>query len=794
MKIKQSEILESLIIKGVELHRRSRGGGVVDAIFLATILSEQCHATRLLRSELKEWELYQLRVRLENGLMRYPRTATLPETDVTTTLENLYEGMAHLCRTTLTDGKEERLNTGHLLLYVMRETGLLSSRILSDYAFVVERVEAEVRALPADEDFYSDMEPHRSEMRPIHITTATESESKERERNEVLERFGTDLTAAARRGELDPVVGREREVERVVQILGRRRKNNPILIGEAGVGKSAIVEGLALLLTSDCAPAALSGKRVFSLDVARLVAGTKYRGEFEERVSKLVEYLAENQDIILFVDEIHNIVGAGSSQGSLDAANILKPALARGAVQCIGATTLAEYREHFERDAALDRRFQRVMVEQTTPEQTLQILHNLRPRYEEHHSVRYTDEALACCVSLAERYITDRHFPDKAIDLLDEVGARAALSADEGRVVGEEEVRSVVALATGIPAESLSQGERQRLSGLAERLGGRVVGQQRAVERLARSVVRSRAGLSERGRPMGVFLFVGPTGVGKTLLAKELAEALFDRPDALLRLDMSEYAERHNMSRMIGSPPGYVGYGEGGRLTEAVRRQPYSVILLDEIEKAHPEVYNLLLQLFDEGHLTDGVGRRVDFRNTVIIMTSNLGSGERQVSRGLGYYQPTQSTRNRSEEQRYLGAVEEHFSPEFVNRLDEIVCFDALDEEAVGRIVDLELESLFERLAELDVRVEITHAARGWLAAEGYDSRYGARALKRLIMEKVENPVAQMIVSGALAPQGRIVIDANDTIFITISTSATSIIPTITTTSTIPTTPTTYPA
>ena len=463
-------------------------------------------------------------------------------------------------------------------------------------------------------------------------------------------------------------------------------------------------------------------------------------------------------------------------------------------MQCIGATTLAEYREHFERDAALDRRFQRVMVEQTTSEQTLAILHNLRPRYEEHHSVRYTDEALASCVSLAERYITDRHFPDKAIDLLDEVGARAALGADGERVVGEEEVRTVVALATGIPAESLSLGERQRLSGLAERLGRRVVGQQGAVERLARSVVRSRAGLSERGRPMGVFLFVGPTGVGKTLLAKELAEALFDRPDALLRLDMSEYAERHNMSRMIGSPPGYVGYGEGGRLTEAVRRQPYSVILLDEIEKAHPEVYNLLLQLFDEGHLTDGVGRRVDFRNTVIIMTSNLGSGERQVSRGLGYYQPTQSTRNRSEEQRYLGAVEEHFSPEFVNRLDEIVCFDALDEEAVGRIVDLELESLFERLAELDVRVEITHAARRWLAAEGYDSRYGARALKRLIMEKVENPVAQMIVSGALAPQGRIVIDANDTIFITISTSATSIIPTIPTIPTTSTIPTTYPA
>lgn len=770
MKIKQSEILESLIIKGVELHRRSRGGGVVDAIFLATILSEQCHATRLLRSELKEWELYQLRVRLENGLMRYPRTATLPETDVTTTLENLYEGMAHLCQTTLTEGKEERLNTGHLLLYVMRETRLLSSRILSDYAFVTERVEAEVRALPADEDFYSDMESHPAEMRPIHITSASENESKERERNEVLERFGTDLTAAARRGELDPVVGREREVERVVQILGRRRKNNPILIGEAGVGKSAIVEGLALLLTSDRAPTSLKGKKVFSLDVARLVAGTKYRGEFEERVSKLVEYLTDNQDIILFVDEIHNIVGAGSSQGSLDAANILKPALARGAVQCIGATTLAEYREHFERDAALDRRFQRVMVEQTTPEQTLEILRNLRPRYEEHHSVRYTDEALASCVSLAERYITDRHFPDKAIDLLDEVGARSALRTDEKRVVDAEHVRSVVALATGIPAESLSQGERQRLSGLAERLGSRVVGQQGAVERLARSVVRSRVGLSDRGRPAGVFLFVGPTGVGKTLLAKELATALFDRPEALLRLDMSEYAERHNMSRMIGSPPGYVGYGEGGRLTEAVRRQPYSVILLDEIEKAHPEVYNLLLQLFDEGHLTDGVGRRVDFRNTVIIMTSNLGSGDRQVRRGLGYHLHSTTDNAKSESKMYKNAVEEHFSPEFVNRLDDIVCFDALSEEAVGRIVDLELESLFDRLAELEVRGEVTPAAREWLAAEGYDSRYGARALKRVITESVENPIAQMIVSGTIAPKDRIVIDATDKITVTLLT------------------------
>ena len=770
MKIKQSEILESLIVKGVELHRRSRGGGVVDAVFLATILSEQCHATRLLRSELKEWELYQLRVRLENGLMRYPRTASLPETDVTTTLENLYEGMAHLCRATLTMSKEERLNTGHLLLYVMRETGLLCSRILSDYALDGERVEAEVRALPADEDFYSDMALRPVELRPIHITSATDSESKERERQELLERFGTDLTAAARRGDLDPVVAREREVERVMQVLARRRKNNPILIGEAGVGKSAIVEGLALLLTSGRVPTQLSGKKIFSLDVARLVAGTKYRGEFEERVSKLVKYLTENQDIILFIDEIHNIVGAGSSQGSLDAANILKPALARGEVQCIGATTLAEYREHFERDAALDRRFQRVMVEQTSPEQTLQILHNLRPRYEKHHSVRYTDEALACCVSLAERYITDRHFPDKSIDLLDEVGALCALSADEGGVVGGEQVRSVIALATGIPAESLSLGERQRLSGLAERLACRVVGQQGAVERLARSVVRSRAGLAERGRPMGVFLFVGPTGVGKTLLAKELAKALFDRGDALLRLDMSEYAERHNMSRMIGSPPGYVGYGEGGRLTEAVRRQPYSVILLDEIEKAHPDIYNLLLQLFDEGHLTDGVGRRVDFRNTVIIMTSNLGSGDRQMHRGLGYHLPSDSEISRSDGKAYRDAVERHFTPEFINRLDDVICFDSLTEEAVGRIVDLELQTLFDRLAESGVSGEITPAARGWLAAEGYDGRYGARALKRLIAERVENPIAQMIVSGDVAPRDRIVIDADKELKITLPT------------------------
>lgn len=764
MKIKQSNTLESLIVRGVELFRRAQGGEVVDAIFLATLLNEQCHATHLLRRELKEWELYQLRVRLENSLMRYPRPANPTEADLTSTLEKLYEGMTHICHTTLTQRKEESLNTGHLLLYVMRNRALLSARIVSDYGLDIEAVEEAVRNLPSGEDYYSDMHALQGEMRPIHITSTTSR----RESNEVLEQFGTDLTAAARRGDLDPVVGRAREVERVIQVLGRRRKNNPILVGEAGVGKSAIVEGLALRIVAGDVPSALIGKRVFSLDVSLLVAGTKYRGEFEERVSKLLQYVTDNQDIILFIDEIHNIVGAGSSQGSLDAANIIKPALARGVVQCVGATTLDEYRQHIERDAALDRRFQRVIVEPTSPADTLDILRNLRPRYEEHHAVRYTDEALEACVRLAERYITERHLPDKAIDLLDEAGAMVALSASAE--VGEEEVRQVVARATGIPAESLSQRERERLAGLAARLAERVVGQPRAVEQLARAVVRSRAGLADGGRPSGVFLFVGPTGVGKTLLAKELAEALFGRPDALLRFDMSEYAERHNMSRMIGSPPGYVGYGEGGRLTEAVRRHPYSVVLLDEIEKAHPEVCNLMLQLFDEGHLTDGVGRRVDFCNTVIIMTSNLGSHSAdEPRRPIGYRRADSEEREQGLLQsHYRRAVEEHFSPEFINRLDDVVCFDRLGVEEVAQIVDLELEKLFARLAELGVECEVTGGARHLLATEGYNSRYGARALRRVISERVETAVAQMIVEGRIAAGSRVVVDAADEICVKI--------------------------
>ncbi len=619
------------------------------------------------------------------------------------------------------------------------------------------------------------------------------------------EGFGVDMTREAAEGRIDPVVGRDEQIERMVQVLCRRKKNNPVLIGHAGVGKTAIVEGLALRIVRGQVPRMLRGKQLISLDVASMVAGTLLRGHFEELIKAIIDGAARQVNVILFIDELHTIVGAGATQGGLDVANILKPALARGGLQCIGATTLDEYRESVEKDAALERRFQKVMVEPSTPAQTLEILRRIRPHYEKYHCVRFTDQALEACVALTDRYIPSRYLPDKAIDALDEAGARAnslaepepeamlALEAalievedqrhaavaagdyqaaanarireaalqgrlDERRKAWDEQraanpkvltvtvIEQVVTSMTGIPVERISQQDKQRLGGLADSLKARVIGQDAAVEKVARSVVRSRAGLKDPARPIGVFMFTGPTGVGKTHLARELAGLMFDRQDAVVRIDMGEYTEKHNVSRMIGSPPGYVGYGEGGQLTEAVRRQPYSVVLFDEIEKAHPEVLGVMLRLFDEGWITDGSGRKVDFRNTIIIMTSNVGS-HRVVQRGRRVGFTVEDGAGVAVPGDYRAALEGAFAPEFLNRIDDIVAFETLSQGDICRIVDLELESVKRRAAALGFKLRVGRAALRRLAELGYDARYGVRSLRRTILEQVEEPLAHLIVT-----------------------------------------------
>ena len=640
---------------------------------------------------------------------------------------------------------------------------------------------------------------------------------------DALGKYAINLNEQARSGKLDPVIGRDEEIRRVLQILSRRTKNNPILVGEAGVGKTAIAEGIARRIIDGDVPENLKSKVIYSLDMGALIAGAKYQGEFEERLKAVVQEVVRSEgEILLFIDEIHTLVGAGKSSGAMDAANILKPVLARGELQTIGATTLAEYRANIESDTALERRFQRVLVEPTSPEQTLRILRNIAPRYEAHHRVRYTDDALSACVELTARYVTDRHFPDKAIDVLDEAGARAHLATarepeelrrleqelaqtrqagreavealvyeqaaaarlresalravlDERRTAwrrqSEEhpaqitaaDIRAVVTAMTGIPAERISESESARLRTLRDHLARRIVGQSEAVERIAGTIRRARAGLREEGRPIGVFLFVGPTGVGKTLLAKEVSKWLFDGERGLIRLDMSEYAEKHNVARLIGSPPGYVGYGEGGQLTEAVRRQPYAVVLLDEIEKAHPEVFNTLLQLFDEGHLTDGTGRRVDFRNTIVIMTSNVGSRDAaQRAVRVGYDTASKETAAATAPTaEYRRALERTFSPEFLNRIDDIVLFRPLALGDAERIVDLELAALLERTLRLGYRLRVTRTARRRLASMGFEARYGVRALKRTLTEQVEEPLSTLIVDGRLHEGDTIVVESD---------------------------------
>ena len=807
MQVKISKTLEGIIARAA--FNTTKAGidhSLKDFLMLEMLREEGSLAYQLLSSRLKDWELYQVRLRIEREVLGSRlREKTGPE--------EFYRAFTdELCAVS---GATRSVSTAHALRAIVGDRSTATSRVLEMYGITGEVVSEDIKKFAAGDDFRTEIQVHM-------LDFGEENKPEEKNTSHVLDKFGVNLTQMAREGKIDPVVGREQEIERVVQILSRRKKNNPILIGEAGVGKSAIIEGLALRIAGGEVPYTIADKTLFSLDVSSLVAGTKFRGEFEERMQQLLDELRKAKDTIIFIDEIHTIVGAGSTQGSLDTANILKPALARGELQTIGATTLDEYRENIESDSALERRFQKVVVEPTTPEQTLQILRNIAPHYEQHHKVRYTEEALQACVELTGRYITDRFFPDKAIDVLDEAGSRIHLQSarepaelrqmetalDQVRrerreavkelvyekaasarlreialrsKLGEsrnewqrsletnpveitaEHIQQVITSMTGIPAERISGGELTRQQTLCQHLSQRVVGQQEAVEKISRTIRRSRAGLKDENRPIGVFLFVGPTGVGKTLLAKEVSKWLFDEQRGLIRIDMSEYSEKHNVARLIGSPPGYVGYGEGGQLTEAVRRQPYAVILFDEIEKAHPEVFNSMLQIFDEGHLTDGSGRKVDFRNTIIIMTSNVGS--RNVvkkSVQVGYSTVSKSaTASAMPQCEYRKALEQTFAPEFLNRIDDIVLFRTLELSDVERIIELELQGLFERTRRLGYKVKITDGAKRRLAAMGYESRYGVRSLKRTLMDNVEEPLSTLIIDGKLHEGDTVVVESD---------------------------------
>ena len=807
MQVKISKTLEGIIARAA--FNTTKAGidhSLKDFLILEMLREEGSLAYQLLSSRLKDWELYQVRLRIEREVLGAGRREN-------TGPEEFYRAFTdELCAVS---GAVRSVSTAHALRAIVGDRSTATSRILEMYGITGEVVSEDIKKFASGDDFRTEIQVHM-------LDFGEENKPEEKNTSHVLDKFGVNLTQMAREGKIDPVVGREQEIERVVQILSRRKKNNPILIGEAGVGKSAIIEGLALRIARGEVPYTIADKTLFSLDVSSLVAGTKFRGEFEERMQQLLDDLRKAKDTIIFIDEIHTIVGAGSTQGSLDTANILKPALARGELQTIGATTLDEYRENIESDSALERRVQKVVVEPTTPEQTLQILRNIAPHYEQHHKVRYTEEALQACVELTGRYITDRFFPDKAIDVLDEAGSRIHLQSarepaelrqmetalDQVRrerreavkelvyekaasarlreialrsKLGEsrnewqrsletnpveitaEHIQQVITSMTGIPAERISGGELTRLQTLCQHLSQRVVGQQEAVEKISRTIRRSRAGLKDENRPIGVFLFVGPTGVGKTLLAKEVSKWLFDEQRGLIRIDMSEYSEKHNVARLIGSPPGYVGYGEGGQLTEAVRRQPYAVILFDEIEKAHPEVFNSMLQIFDEGHLTDGSGRKVDFRNTIIIMTSNVGS--RNVvkkSVQVGYSTVSKSaTASATPRCEYRKALEQTFAPEFLNRIDDIVLFRTLELSDVERIIELELQGLFERTRRLGYKVKITDGAKRRLAAMGYESRYGVRSLKRTLMDNVEEPLSTLIIDGKLHEGDTVVVESD---------------------------------
>ncbi len=718
------------------------------------------------------------------------------------------------------------INTAHLLLCILRNENDPTTKIFNNMEINYNVVKDEYKSIIGNEDFSdeSSNSSESSEFDEIKPTqpTKTKSKSSKKSKTPVLDNFGKDLTSMAENDELDPIIGREIEIQRVSQILSRRKKNNPLLIGEPGVGKSAIAEGLAIRIIKKKVSRVLYNKRIISLDLASLVAGTKYRGQFEERMKAVMNELEKNSDIILFIDEIHTIVGAGGATGSLDASNMFKPALARGTIQCIGATTLDEYRNSIEKDGALERRFQKIIVEQTNEEETLEILKNIKDKYEDHHNVIYTDEALLACVKLTSRYMTDRHLPDKAIDALDEAGSRvhlinldvpqhiddleaeledvkfnknnavknqkyeqAASFRDKEKIiesklnsaqsqweeeckknkeiVDEESIADVVSMMTGIPLNKLKQSESNKLSKLTSIVKKNIIGQDKAIEKVVKSIQRNRAGLKDPKKPIGSFIFLGQTGVGKTQLAKTLAKELFDSEEALIRVDMSEYMEKFAVSRLIGAPPGYVGYEDGGQLTEKIRRKPYAVVLLDEIEKAHPDIFNMLLQVLDDGFLTDSLGRKIDFTNCVIIMTSNIGVKKIQdFGSGVGFG----TTAKKSQEDSFtrktiMNALQKKFAPEFLNRIDEVIVFNALSKENIHKIIDIELSKLYLRIEELGYKIKLSKKAKDFLAEKGYDKKYGARPLKRTIQKHVEDLIASEILNSMINEGDTINIDHN---------------------------------
>ena len=722
--------------------------------------------------------------------------------------------------------KSSEINTVHLLLGILYKIEDPATSILGSYDVDYESVAKEYQALlknsgqlPKSSAYDDDEE--REEYGQMKKPTGSISTGKSK--TPTLDNFGRDLTALASEGKLDPVIGREKEIERVSQILSRRKKNNPLLIGEPGVGKSAIAEGLALRIHQKKVSRVLFGKRVITLDLASLVAGTKYRGQFEERMKAIMTELEKNRDVILFIDELHTIVGAGSSTGSLDASNMFKPALARGEIQCIGATTLDEYRQYIEKDGALERRFQKVMVEPTSIEETILILNQIKDKYEDHHNVTYTDEAIAACVNLTSRYITDRFLPDKAIDAMDEAGSRVYIKnmkvpteiieheakieeikelkqkavkaqdylearklkdeeeqlqmelsvaqekwdkevKEKKEQVTEENVAEVVSMMSGVPVTKVGKNEMDKLANMDNLLNGKVIGQEDAVKKVVKAIQRNRAGLKDPNRPIGTFIFLGTTGVGKTELAKVMARELFDSDDALIRIDMSEYMEKFAVSRLVGAPPGYVGYEEGGQLTEAVRRKPYAVVLLDEIEKAHPDVFNILLQILDEGHVTDSLGRKVDFRNTIIILTSNIGTRDlKDFGDGVGFGTSAKKTSSDARARATIeNALKKAFAPEFLNRIDDIIIFNSLEKEDIKKIIDLELNKLYKRLEKLNYKVELTDEARDFIAEKGWDKDFGARPLKRAIQKYIEDLLAEMLVNKQFTEGEEVVLKLNE--------------------------------
>jgi len=723
------------------------------------------------------------------------------------------------------------INTAHLLLCILRNENDPTTKLLHKLKVDYDGVKDQFKSMITNEDDY--IESPTSESFPSDADEPAESKESsyggtsgqkgnKKSKTPVLDNFGRDLTRLAEENKLDPVVGREKEIERVSQILSRRKKNNPLLIGEPGVGKSAIAEGLALRIINKKVSRILYNKRLVTLDLASLVAGTKYRGQFEERMKAVMNELEKNDDVILFIDEIHTIVGAGGATGSLDASNMFKPALARGDIQCIGATTLDEYRQYIEKDGALERRFQKVMVEPTTVEETIEILQNIKGKYEDHHNVNYTEDALLACVKLTNRYMTDRFLPDKAIDALDEAGSRvhivnmdvpeqilelekqledvrdlknnvvkkqryeeaAKLRDDEKRLEKElltaqekweeeskqhretvtaDNVADVVSMMSGVPVNKIAQTESNKLAELPELIKGNVIGQDEAVAKVAKAIQRNRAGLKDPNKPIGSFIFLGQTGVGKTQLAKVLAMELFDSEDALIRIDMSEYMEKFTISRLVGAPPGYVGYEEGGQLTEKVRRKPYSVILLDEVEKAHPDVFNMLLQVLDDGYLTDSLGRRIDFRNTIIIMTSNIGARQlKDFGQGVGFGTQAKKDQADSHQKSVIeNALKKAFAPEFLNRIDDVIVFNPLEREHIHKIIDIELNKLFQRISEIGYELSLTERAKDYIADKGFDKQYGARPLKRAIQKYIEDALAEEIVNAKLEEGDRISMDLN---------------------------------